>query len=153
MSDEMISLKVNSQAKKIKVNDNGEYIVLNLDDQRFLPDLLDLMNDFKRIAAENEDRVKVVEAMPEDTEQEKMEKVAASAAVNLEVCKELSTRVDKTFRDCVCRKVFGDIVPSVASFAEFFDQIGALVKRFAEEQKAERDKRVQKYTGKYHQKG
>ena len=147
------SLRVERQAKKIQVNDQGEYIVLNLDDQQFLPALLELMNDFKNLAEKNEARIREIEEMPDGTEKEYMTKVEVSAAFNLEVCKELKQRIDQTFRDDVCRKVFGDIVPSVTAFAEFFDQLGELIQRFTEERRTVQNERVAKYTAKYHQKG
>ena len=153
MNEQITSLRVERQAKKIQVNDQGEYIVLNLDDQQFLPELLGLMNDFKGIAEKNENRAREIDEMPDGTDKEYMAKAEKSAAFNLEVCEELKQRVDQTFHDDVCRKVFGDIVPSIAAFAEFFDQLGELIKKFTEERRAVQNERVAKYTAKYHQKG
>lgn len=150
MNEQITSLRVERQAKKIQVNDQGEYIVLNLDDQQFLPELLGLMNDFKGIAEKNEARVHEIEAMPDGTDKEYMAKVEASAAFNLEVCKVLKQRIDQTFHDDVCRKVFGNIIPSITAFAEFFDQLGELIKKFTEERRAVQNERVAKYTAKYH---
>lgn len=147
------SLRVERQEKKIQVNDQGEYIILNLDDQQFLSALLELINDFNGVAEKNEPRVREIEAMPDGTDKERMEKVGASAAFNLEVCKDLKQRIDQTFHDDVCRKVFGNIVPGIAAFAEFFDQLGELIKKFAEERRTVQNERVAKYTAKYHQKG
>ena len=150
MTEQVASLRVERQAKTIQVNDQGEYIVLNLDDQQFLPELLKLMNDFKGISEKNESRVREIEEMPDGTDKEYMEKVETSAVFNLEICKELKRRIDQTFHDDVCRKVFGDIVPSVAAFAEFFDQLGDLIKKFTDERRAVQNDRISKYTSKYH---
>ena len=150
MNEQITSLRVERQAKKIQVNDQGEYIVLNLDDQQFLPELLGLMNDFKGIAEKNENRAREIDEMPDGTDKEYMAKAEKSAAFNLEVCEELKQRVDQTFHDDVCRKVFGDIVPSIAAFAEFFDQLGELIKKFTEERRVAQNERVAKYTTKYH---
>jgi len=148
MSNEM-KLNVSSNVKRIQVNDAGEYITLNLDDQSLIPRLLELMKDFEAASKEHTSRAAEIDAMAEDADDDRMAKVAAEAEFNLEICTTLKQKVDDAFGDEVCRKVFGDIVPGVSAFAEFFDQLGSLMKQFGAERTAEAQKRIAKYTDKY----
>lgn len=153
MAEQMNSLRVSSQTKKIKVNERGEYITLDFGDQRFLPDLLALMDEFKNAEARYGARAAEIDAMPESTPDESMAKISATAAFNLELCTNLKQRVDETFRDEVCRKVFGDITPSVVAFTEFFDQLGDVIRSFKVEQDEAIQKKIGRYTDKYTKKG
>lgn len=144
-----VTLNVSKNVKRIKVNEAGEYIVMNLDDQTFIPRLIDLMKGFETAADEYMKKSAEIDSLPEETQQERMAKVAVSAAFNLEVCSMLKQKVDAAFQDEVCRKVFGDITPSVSAFAEFFEQLGALLKQFSAEKAEESQRKIAKYTEKY----
>lgn len=150
-----LSLNVKQNIKRIKVNDAGEYISLNFDDQTLIPRLYGLIDYFGTVAQEHQREADALANMPEENQGERNEKIAAFAALQLESCEKLKAKVDEAFRDNVCQKVFGDIVPSVAAFADFFLQLGALVSGFEKdivEQRFEAirtSEKVQKYTGKY----
>lgn len=143
------SLKVSKNIKHIKVNDEDEYITINLDDQTFIPRLIELMEECKEAAESFEGRSAEISKMPEGTQADSMKKIAESAAANLEMCSMLKAKIDEAFHDEVCRKVFGEITPSMAMFAEFFEQLGGLLKKFG----SERNARLEKYTKKYHELG
>jgi hypothetical protein len=149
MGDQMKSLRINSQAKRIKVNDSGEFITLNFGDQRFIPELLALMEELNSAQPGNIARSAEIDAMPEGTREESLAKIAASAAFNLELCTRMKCRVDEIFRDDVCRKVFGDVVPSLDAFYEFFDQLGEVIRGFKRELDEDLQKRIGRYTDKY----
>lgn len=153
MTEQMNSLRVNSRAKRIQVNDQGEYITLDFGDQRFLPDLLALMDEFKAVETDYGSRAAEIDAMPENTQDESTAKIAATAAFNLELCTHLKRQVDEAFRDDVCRKVFGNITPSVAAFAEFFDQLSNIIRALRTEQDETLQKRIEHYTAKYTKEG
>lgn len=149
MADQMRSLNISRQAKKIKVNDRGEFITLNFGDQRFIPELLALMDELTKSQPDNIARSAEIDAMPEGTREESLAKIAANAAFNLELCTYLQRRVDEIFRDDVCRKVFGDVVPSLDAFYEFFDQLGEVIRGFKRELDEDLQKRIGRYTDKY----
>lgn len=144
-------ITVNSGVKKIQVNDEGECILLPVGDQAFMSELLTLMQDLETISTQQADRAAEIDKMPEGTQKEDVEKAAAVAASNLEICNKIKTRVDETFHDEVCRKVFGNITPSILAFSEFFDQLGAIISEYMGERKAESQRRIAKYTAKYHE--
>ena len=61
----------------------------------------------------------------------------------------MKDRVDALFGDEVCRKVFGDIVPSMAAFSDFFDQLAPFMEEYGRERADESRRRVERYTKKY----
>lgn len=145
-----LTINVSKNIKRIKVNEDGEFIILNLDDQAVIPRLIGLMKEFEAAADEYTKKSAEIADLPEETAEEHNSKIAASAAFNLEVCTMLKQKVDEAFQDEVCRKVFGDITPSVTAFAEFFAQMGELLGKFSKEFAEERQQRIRKYTEKYH---
>lgn len=148
MSNEMM-LSVSKNIKRIKVNEAGEYITLNFDDQSLLPRLVDLMKEFEAVADEYTIKSAEIGTMPEDTQRERIAKISTEAKFTMEICTQLKQKVDAAFHDEVCRKVFGDITPSVSAFAEFFDQLGGLLRKFAAERDEEFKRKTAKYTEKY----
>lgn len=146
MSDTM-KISVGSTAKKIAVNDAGEYITIDARDQAFMTGLLDLVQDFKSMEGTYQEGLDKVNAMPTGTEEDRVAKCAAACTFNSEVCEGLRERVDKLFKDDVCRKVFGPITPGIYEFAEFFEQLAPIVKQA----QAERLARIRKYTDRYHE--
>ena len=143
-------ISIERGVKKIQVNDEGECILLPMGDQAFISDLLALTRNFDAVSAQYYERVSEIEKMPDSTQREALEKVSALAAANLEICNTLKASVDATFRDEVCRKVFGNITPSLSAFTEFFAQLSSLVQTFGAELNEERRAKIEKYTAKYH---
>lgn len=129
----MEKLRVSSLAKKIEVNDAGEYITLNLDDQAFLPALMAIIDDFNAKMPEYQKRAEALDAEPGDTEELRFEKMRKALAYNLEIHQELKERIDGVFHDEACRKVFGDIVPPVDAYAEFFEQLTPYIQKYSQE--------------------
>ena len=85
-------------------------------------------------------------SMPvERTQEEQIARAAAACDFNMKVCEHLKQQVDNIFHDEVCRKVFGNITPTVDAFAEFFLQLAPIVRTA----QAERQEKVRKYTDKY----
>lgn len=129
----MDKLRVTSHAKRIEVNDGGEYITLNLDDQAFAPALMAIIDGFNAKIPEYENRARELDGAPAETEQEKMDKLRRVMAFNLAIHQELKEQVDGVFHDEACRKVFGDIVPPVEAYAEFFTQLTPFIQQYAKE--------------------
>jgi hypothetical protein len=143
-------ITVNSGSKVIRVNENGDTISIPLGDERFLPAVLDLVDDFKEKESEYKERATAIDAMPISTEAEKLAHFRAAIDFRTSMCSELKSRVDEIFHDSVCDKVFGPgVIPSLELFASFFDQLGPIIRIGMDEQ----NKKIQKYTAKYHEKG
>ena len=126
------SLRVDSGVKRIEVNDNGDYITVNISDNSFFR----RFDDFVKWL-----NVKTVEAdkISQDTESDFSERFNAYDALCRESCKEL----DALFGEGCCRKVFLDIEsPGMELVADFIDQIIPIIQGFATE-------RNQKITSKY----
>ena len=141
MSD---SIRIERREKKIEVNDNGDFIILPLGNQEFIPKMLDLLNDFQENAKQQQERVEQISEMPEE-----LEKVSAAASLNLEMCRQLVNRVNDLFGADACQKIFGVGVPSLFAFADFFDQLAPLIRKYADEESAVSHERVRKYSVKY----
>ncbi len=120
----MDKIRVGSSIKKIEVNDEGGYILLPLSDNDFTVRFYRLLEDLQR-SGEKVDIIGTVEGVEQIVEIEKSVK----------------ERVDALFGPDTCRKVFGDITPSLDLFVEFF---GALLP-FFEAYKEERMRRMGKY--------
>lgn len=79
----------------------------------------------------------------------KAEKLSAVASLNLKVCTEMKERIDALFGDDVCKKVFGNIVPGMAAFSDFFDQLTPFMEEYGRERSEKNRKLVERYTKKY----
>lgn len=144
MSDK---ISVNSGVKVIEVNDAGETISLPLGDQAFTNGLLELMQLFSVKAGEVAQACKNIDIVADASA--KAEQLSTAASLNLKVCTEMKERVDALFGDEVCRKVFGDIVPSMTAFSDFFDQLAPFIEEYGREREAKLRQRLEKYTKKY----
>ena len=144
MSD-IISVK--SGVKVVEVNDLGETISLPLGDQAFTHGLVELMQMFSDKAGEVAQACKNIEISGNAAA--KAEQLSSAASLNLKVCTEMKDRVDALFCDEVCRKVFGDIVPSMTAFSDFFDQLAPFMEEYGRERAEESRRRVERYTKKY----
>lgn len=136
---ENLKLSIDNGTKRIKVNDQGEYIMLPCGDQEFISSFLGLMNEF------GEKSGQLAQSIRE-------EDLSKAAALNLQTCDAFKQRVNEVFRDdrC-CQKVFGDITPSVTAFMEFFGQLMPFIESYNNERTASIE-RISKYTAKYNRK-
>ena len=140
------SLNINRNVKRIKVNDAGEYITMDLDDQEFIHRLTSLIKEFEIAGDEYLKKSAELAELPEGNSSEYAAKVREEAAFNYAACKELKCKIDAAFGDEVCRKVFGDIVPGITLITQFFQQLSELLKRFNEEKSTKINKYVSSYT-------
>lgn len=122
----MDKIRLSGHIKRIEVNDEGEVILLPLSDDGFVLNFYKLMEGMqasgKNLTADITADVDGVEKI-----------------VSLE--QETKQKVDALFGEGTCRKVFGDVLPSMDLFVEFF---GLLLPYF-EEYKAERMRKMGKY--------
>ena len=136
------SFRISTGAKRVEVNDDGECITLNLSDQSFLPRLAAVIGGFNAKLPEYEAHAKELDALTAETEQDNFKKLSEISRYNEKIHRDLMTEIDGVFQDEVCRKVFGDIVPAMDMFTEFFDQLSPYVEKFGRERAA----KVSKYS-------
>lgn len=132
----MGGFRVNTSAKRIEVNDAGEYIVLNFGDQSFPKRVFDMMDRINALAEQAS--VKEKEIREKNTEEEA--RLRALAEFNEELHRHMMQEVDGAFGPETCRKVFGDIVPGIDLFEDFFNQLMPYFKEYAKERAAKMSK-------------
>lgn len=140
-------ITVNSGVKVIEVNDQGETISLPLGDPAFTHGLVELMQMFSDKVGDVEQACKNIDTSA--VAAAKAEQLSVVASLNLKVCTEMKERVDALFGADACRKVFGDIVPGLAAFSDFFDQLAPFMEEYGRERAEESRRRVERYTKKY----
>ena len=82
----MNRINVASEAVKITVNDAGDTIILNVQDQRFMHTVTALVSEFTENAQAYKAKCEKIAAMPHDTNEEKFAQLTAVAAVSNEIC-------------------------------------------------------------------
>lgn len=139
----MSGLRVNTGAKRIEVNDAGEYIVLNFGDQSFPKRVFDMMDRIKAKAEQAETEEKAIrEKNPEEDS-----RLRALAEFNEGLHRYMMQEVDGVFGPETCRKVFGNIVPGIDLFEDFFDQLMPFFEEYAKERAAKMNKYSAARTG------
>ena len=127
------SIRVHTGAKRIEVNDEGEYITLNFADQSFVPRFFAMLDHFAARQTEYETRGAEID---NDTSLEPMERSKKVFQLLLDLHLELKEQVDNLFGPDTCKKVFGDIVPSLELYSQFFDLISPYFSEYAKERNA-----------------
>lgn len=125
----MDKIRIGGHIKRIEVNDEGEFITLPLSDDGFVLNFYKLMDNMKQSGAELASR--------EDIAGDGVKGVEEIIALE----QDTKEKVDALFGDGTCQKVFGNVLPSMDLFVEFF---GSLVP-FFEEYKNDRMKKMGKY--------
>ena len=122
-----------SRGVTIEVNDNGDTITMNADDQQFVEKFYGLIEKSNDISKElkREDVQKL-----SDHEQLK---------VVIVKIKELMKDIDVLFGTDSCKKIFGEIVPHPYLIADFFEQLKPIVKKHVD---ARQRKIAEKYNNK-----
>lgn len=142
---ETIRVNTNQDVMTIEVNDAGDTISLNLGDIAFTSRLLSLLQNFGEAAEKISG--KVTELSGDNPE--KLVRLMELADFNLNVCNSLKQRVDDVLGPDTCKKVFGDGVPGIPDFTDFFGQLMGIVNRFTGGQAEKRREMISKYTDKY----
>lgn len=133
-------LRVNTGAVVIEVNDAGESITLPFGDQQFPTRFFALLEDFNGKQAEYEQRANEIDT----SNKSELEKAKHGTALNLEIHQYFKKEIDRIFGAETCRKVFGEIVPGIELYADFFNQLTPYFEKYAKERAA----KVQKYSAK-----
>lgn len=124
----------------VNVNDDGDTITINVEDQSFIDKLFGFYNRIDSVANEMN-----TPEMEEKSEREQLDSV-------IEKTKEIMKDIDGMFGDNACKKVFGDIIPSPYLIADFLDQLVPIANQYMDERQkkiAERYNRKRKGGSKY----
>ncbi len=116
----MTDIRVN-RGIVVNVNDDGDTITVNVEDQQFIDRFYGLIDKLDKISAEmGSEAVKALETRLQ------VQKIMG-------LTKELMSDIDEMFGEGCCRKVFGDIIPSPYLIADFFDQLTPIAEQYMDE--------------------
>lgn len=126
----MDKIHISRNKKRIEVNDNGEYIELDFDDQslpyRFMQTMKSIYSrkqEFdRRIATDNGTNMNSV------------------IELEYEINTYFKAEIDKLFGDGTCRKVYGDILPSVDMHIELLNQLLPFFEEYAHKRREKMNK-------------
>lgn len=104
----------------IVVNDEGETIIMNAEDQQFIEKFYGLINRLDDI---EKDMQSPAVKQKSDHEQLKL---------MIELTKEIMAEIDAMFGAESCRKIFGDIVPNPYLIADFFEQLQPIAEKYVD---------------------
>lgn len=125
--------------KKIEVNDDGEFITLDFDDLNLPYRYYGMLKRFEK------ERAKFTNELAQKLKG-KPTNICTEELVNAE--RELNTyfrdAVDEVFGEGTCRKVYGDILPSLEMHMQFFDAL----RPYFEEEAKRRQEKMNKYSAK-----
>lgn len=127
----MNSIRVNSGIV-IEVNDKGDTITLNAEDQNFIDRFMEL----------NEKLESSVKKMRNPELQGKSDR--EQLHVLMDNTKEIMDEIDELFGENACKKIFGDIIPNPYLIADLFEQLTPIAKQYMGERKK---KIAEKYSG------
>lgn len=135
----MEKIRAVRSVKKIEVNDDGEFIVLDFDDlelpYRYYGMLKRFEKDRAKFANELAQKLK---GKPADICTEEL--VKAERELNIY----FRDAVDEVFGEGTCRKVYGNILPSFEMHLQFFDAL----RPYFEEEAKRRQEKMNKYSAK-----
>lgn len=103
----------------IEVNDNGDTITVNGEDQRVIEKFMELIENMDKLTEELSDL--------------KTENAREQIKMLIEKTKGIMSGIDDLFGEDTCKKVFGDIVPQPHLIADFFEQLMPIVKQYMDD--------------------
>lgn len=135
----MEKIRIARNVKRIEVNDNGEFIELDFDDlnlpYRYYAMLKRFEKDRAEFSRELSEKLKGKTAA-ESTE----ELVEAERGLNMY----FRDAIDEVFGEGTCRKLYGDILPSIEMHLQFFDAL----RPYFEEEAQRRQQKMNRYSAK-----
>lgn len=135
----MDRIRVNTGEKKIEVNDNGDFITINFSDHDFLARFFSMLDRVEALAKDAEPKEAEIRANLLD---DNTSLIRALSALDNEIHRAIMAEVDGLFGPDTCKKIFGDIVPGIELYDDFFNQLQPYIQQFGEE----RAKRMSKYS-------
>ena len=107
---------------KIEVNDYGDTITIPVEDMQFMDRLYTMIDNVKK----SKDRLSAVKS---DNTREQLNKI-------IEECKNITKEMDNLFGEGSCKKIFGDVTPTPYVVIDFFNQLGPIVGKYANERQS-----------------
>lgn len=133
----MDKIRIQRNVKRIEVNDNGDILELDFDDLNLPYAFYGMIKQFEA------DRVKFTKELAEKIkDMSDKETVDAFVEAERELNIYMRDAVDKVFGEGTCRKVYGDILPSVEMHMQFFDAL----RPYFEEEAKRRQQKMNKYS-------
>ncbi len=120
-------IKSSSYIKKIKVNDNDEYIEINLNDSELLENYTNMVQEISNYSK--------TEILNEEAEvnSDDIEETINSIKKSLSIHKKIAETVDKYIGEGTCVKIFGVKYPTADSIFEFLVKYQELLEKFTGE--------------------
>lgn len=119
--------------KRIKINDEGEYIEFSLDDEKFLGFFGDLVNwldeQTGRGVELSKEKMRILDSECALDTQALADVLREEEEMSRQACR----KIDAMFGAETCKKIFGDGTPRLYSVFDFIEQFSKLVERFANE--------------------
>lgn len=140
----MAGIRVSTSVKKIEVNDNGDYITLNFSDNS-LPDRFYTM--LENIQRRGDDVQGQANEIEEKYSSDKTALAKNQATLYRQFHEDIMAEVDALFGPDTCHKVFGDIVPGIELFDDFFTQLMPFFEEYGKERAAKLSKYSADRTG------
>lgn len=133
----MEKIRLQRNIKRIEVNDDGEFITLDFDDLNLPYKYYGMIRKFEKDRAEFAAKLaeKLKDGSPEENNDEL---INAERELNIY----LRDAVDEVFGAGTCRKVYGDILPSVEMHLQFFEAL----RPYFEEEGKRRQQKMNKYS-------
>lgn len=136
------SLRIKSDNIVIEVNDQGETITLPFGDQAFPNRVFELIAGFEQKKNEIAEKTKEIEEQQDIVDSLGFsQRQKDMVDMNLQLHEYFKFKTDEVFGAETCRKVFGDIVPSLDAFARFFDALSPYFEKHAKQ----RNEKLGKY--------
>lgn len=143
----MDSLRIDNGLRKIKVNDEGEYIEFSVADSGFFRAFFDLLQWFDE--QENRKEIKEMEEQGDKIISDDGNEINYNAAnsvldIREKISKEACEKIDNIFGAESSRKIFGSIIPDMFMIADFFEQITPLIEKYSKERNQSINKKYSK---------
>lgn len=130
----MDSLRVSSGIKKIEVNDNGDYIIIPVNDATFFDRYAEVIKSFEQKEIEYSKRTDELKEKHKDKSNNDTDSVIDIATLYVDLCRDVCVELDKLFGEGSCKKIFPDVeYPNEILIGEFFEQITPLLNQYGKE--------------------
>lgn len=114
-------IRVNSGIK-IEVNDAGDTITIPVEDMQFMDRLYGMIDNVKKSANR-------LSSVKNENTRDQLNKI-------IEECNNITQEIDALFGAGCCKKIFGDVTPTPYVIIDFFNQLGPIIGRYANERQS-----------------
>ena len=136
-------LRVDNGLRKVKVNDQGEYIEFSVNDSTFFDKYADMLSwvtkkhrEVEQNEAENMKKIRSAssgEDTAADQDTLEVDMIRELARMRTEFYRECCQKLDLLFGEGCCKKVFGNVVPDDLLIEDFLEQITPILEKLGKE--------------------